>query len=271
MSAKARFGEQRLVLAEQSAMAKLLYRAIGLADPAHWLHARYFMDAVGRHMRYPPKNILDAGCGRGDFSFWLARRFPDANVLGVDLDTGRIERNRETATALGIGNARFEVQDIARAAESGTPWDFICAIDVLEHVPHQQEAFNALGRGLAMGGLLFIHMPTTRVQPVRLHRYLKDFHAWGEEEHVAPERTRAETEGLVRGAGLTITESRATFGRNTGELATGLFNMPYRPTVMNQVAQALLALPSRALALADGRDTSGPHYAVAIAAHKTPK
>jgi 2-polyprenyl-3-methyl-5-hydroxy-6-metoxy-1,4-benzoquinol methylase len=267
VSRKPRFGEQRLVLPEQSAMARLLYRAIGLADPAHWLHARYFQQAVETHMRYQPRTILDAGCGRGDFAFWLARRFPGADVLGVDIDQERIARNRETAQRLGIGNARFEVADIAAAAAAAR-FDFICAIDVLEHVPHQEEAFRSLAAALNPGGLLFIHIPTVRLQPVLLHSRLKDFHEWGEKEHVAEERTAEQVEQLVRSTGLQITESRRTFARYTGELATGLFNMPYRPTLSNQIVQALLALPARALAMADSPAQKGPHYALALSAHK---
>src|SRR5437867_3717302 len=54
--------------------------------------------------------VLEIGCGRGDFSLWIARKKPGAYITAVDLS--------EAAIALAIkrsaeaGNAvRFEVND----------------------------------------------------------------------------------------------------------------------------------------------------------------
>ncbi len=51
--------------------------------------------------------ILEMGCGWGDFSLGLARRFPDRNILGLDVKGGRIWRGAATALAEGLKNVGF--------------------------------------------------------------------------------------------------------------------------------------------------------------------
>ena len=94
---------------------RLLYQVMGVADPAHYLHSRYFRAALDAHVPLKPRNILDAGCGAGDYSLYLARRYPEAQVVGVDLDEERIQRNEITARQLNMHNVKFEVADLATA------------------------------------------------------------------------------------------------------------------------------------------------------------
>eukprot|EP00971_Amphidinium_carterae_P269913 5354570-Amphidinium_carterae.1 len=52
-----------------------------------------------------PKKILDVGCGIGGSSRYLARRFPDAEVLGITLSPEQVERASELARQAGLTNA----------------------------------------------------------------------------------------------------------------------------------------------------------------------
>lgn len=51
--------------------------------------------------------ILEMGCGWGDFALDLARRFPDRNILGLDVKGGRIWRGAKTALEEGLKNVGF--------------------------------------------------------------------------------------------------------------------------------------------------------------------
>ncbi len=51
--------------------------------------------------------ILELGCGRGEYTVSLARKFPDANFIGVDIKGARMWRGAKTATEEGLGNAAF--------------------------------------------------------------------------------------------------------------------------------------------------------------------
>lgn|GEM_PF-3728190 len=262
---KPRFGDQRLALPNISAPERLLFKAMGIVDPAHYLHSRYFLRALSRWGDMRPRAILDAGCGRGDYSFYLAGRFRHAHVHGVDLDEARVDRNRRMAERLGLENVTFETADLVSARFS-TPFDLIISIDVLEHITQQEQALRNLAGHLTPQGRVFYHIPTARAKPVPFSRALQGFHRWAEEEHVAEDRTAADfVDAMVR-AGYEVTRADRTFGYCTGELATSLFNLPYENTHKNRVLQAMLAPFCRMLALADQLELERTRYAVAVEA-----
>jgi SAM-dependent methyltransferase len=61
----------------------------------------------------PPRRALDIGTGTGDGAFAVARRFPEAEVVGLDLAGSMIaEARRKTPPELA-GRMRFEVGDAA--------------------------------------------------------------------------------------------------------------------------------------------------------------
>ncbi len=51
--------------------------------------------------------VLELGCGRGEYTVELARRFPDVNFIGVDIKGARMWRGAKTATEEGMSNAAF--------------------------------------------------------------------------------------------------------------------------------------------------------------------
>ena len=266
---KARFGEQRLARPEASAAERLLFHAMGVADPAHYLHSRYFLRALGRWEHLAPRVILDAGCGPGDFSFYLARRFPDAHVYGVDIDETRVERNCRMERQLGLDNVTFQVADIVNI-RFATKFDLIISIDVLEHIPQQEQALRNLADQLTPEGRVFYHIPTVRERPVPFSRALAGFHEWAEKEHLAKEHSAAEFLEVMRRTGYVVTRSDRTFGYYTGELATSLFNIPYERTWPNQMLQAILSPVCRLLAIADGLGLERTRYALAAEAQRAP-
>ena len=91
--------------------------------------------------------VLDLFCGLGNFTLPLARTVRE--VVGVEGDSGLVDRARENADRNGIGNARFHAADLA-VDLSGQPWmeqgfDKLLldpprsgAAFVLEHLPLEQ-------------------------------------------------------------------------------------------------------------------------------------
>src|SRR5215510_2236413 len=204
------FGEQRLVRSDVSFAHRAAFRVIGVAEPAHYLHYLYLRRALDRVKSLDPKNILDAGCGSGDHTFYLARRFPTARVLGIDIDETLIIRNRAVATALRLPNISFEVASVAEPI--GGSFELIVSIDVLEHLVEQQKALRCLFGALRSRGAIFCHLPTVRPRPVPFSRWLGDFHAWAEHEHLAEDLTAEQFEQRVTAIGFEVIASWRTFG-----------------------------------------------------------
>ncbi len=258
------FGDQRLYT--KTTAERLAYRLFGLLDPAHFLHARNFVMALDK-LDLHPHRILDAGSGRGDFSIYLAQRFPSAQVVAVDADDSRIARSRDAAHAMGLANIDFRVADLTRDM-LGTGYDLVLSIDVLEHVAEQQLAISRLADALVSKGVGYFHIPTVRPKPVPLSGHLHEFHDWAEHAHLADEKTASEFIRSVKASGLEILSSRPTFGYYTGELAVSLFALPYRDTFVNRVTSAALAPACRFLALVNPW-RSETTYAVEVIARKS--
>lgn len=51
--------------------------------------------------------VLELGCGKGEYTVALAKKFPEKNFIGVDIKGARFWRGAKTAVEEGIGNAGF--------------------------------------------------------------------------------------------------------------------------------------------------------------------
>ena len=51
--------------------------------------------------------VLELGCGKGEYTVELARRFPDKNFIGIDIKGARFWRGAKTATDEGLTNVAF--------------------------------------------------------------------------------------------------------------------------------------------------------------------
>jgi ubiquinone/menaquinone biosynthesis C-methylase UbiE len=99
--------------------------------------------------------ILDAGCGTGEVSSRVARLFPRAHVLGVDIldDHLKLARDRYPDLAPRL---RFEHQSVfALDADRGT-FDLTLCRHVLHSIPHAERVVAELVRVTRPGGYLHL-------------------------------------------------------------------------------------------------------------------
>lgn len=93
-------------------------------------HAAALIPAAG--------TVLDLGCGPGEITCELARRYPHLAFLGIDHSGRAIERARANANRLGLANARFEAGD-AETLASGERYDLVLMFDAFHHLEHPGE------------------------------------------------------------------------------------------------------------------------------------
>lgn len=105
-----------------------------------------------------PKTILDAGCGRGVFSIELAKRFPNAQVIAVDIDESQLNENRKLAVRLGLNNLQYIQGDVGKLPFKRI-FDLVISVDNLEHIENDQAAINGLATALKDGGKIILHVP----------------------------------------------------------------------------------------------------------------
>lgn len=66
--------------------------------------------------------VLELGCGKGEYTVALARRYPDVNVIGVDVKGARMWSGARTVADEGLPNAAFlrcQIELIDRAFAAG--------------------------------------------------------------------------------------------------------------------------------------------------------
>lgn len=109
-----------------------------------------------------PGDALDAGCGHGADSLWLATR--GWQVTGVDFSAAALSHARAMADAAGDAIARrmsFLQCDLAHWAPETARYDLVVSLYV--HVAGSVESMvRRLAAGVAPGGTLFLvgHQPT---------------------------------------------------------------------------------------------------------------
>ncbi len=106
-----------------------------------------------------PRRIVDLGCGPGNSTEMLARRWPEAEVTGVDSSPGMLDQARKD-----YPDKRWIESDIAHWSSPGN-YDLIFSNAALQWVPDHEKVFLALIDALPMGGVLAVQMPRNFTAP----------------------------------------------------------------------------------------------------------
>jgi len=138
--------------------------------------ARPFFDLVAQVGASSPRYVADLGCGPGNLTAVLARRWPDATVTGVDSSPEMIAAARASA-ADGAGapaNLAFALGDVWDW-RPGRPVDVLVCNAVLQWVPGHDELLLRWADLLAPGGWLAFQLPGNFGQPS--HAIVRDMAA----------------------------------------------------------------------------------------------
>lgn len=117
-----------------------------------------------------PKRVLDLGTGTGLAAFIAARRFPDTEVVGVDLADAMIDQARQRTPLELAERVRFQQADASRLPFKDGSFELVQLANMIPF-------FDELARVTAPGGhavFLFSAGPETPiwVPPERLRREL---------------------------------------------------------------------------------------------------
>lgn len=138
-------------------LAGLVYEASALSiHPAtrrNELHER-FVDVVRRE-RAGLRKVLDMGCGFGKSALPLARAFPQAEVVGVDVSAPCLKLAAADAAAAKVPNIRFRQADARHTGLEPGSFDLVTSTMLLHELPGQavEETLAETSRLLAPGGV----------------------------------------------------------------------------------------------------------------------
>jgi len=113
------------------------WRALGVALAAF----EQALDTLER----PPARVLDLGTGTGRAAFALARRFPEAQVVGADLSDGMLEIARRDTPSDLAARVRFDAADASALPYEDATYDLVALVNMIPF-------FDELARVVASGG-----------------------------------------------------------------------------------------------------------------------
>jgi trans-aconitate 2-methyltransferase len=129
-------------------------------DPATYLRfgderGRPFLDLVAQIGADAPEQVVDLGCGPGNLTALLTRRWPSAKVLGTDNSTEMIARAKADFDVSGV---TFEVADVVNYLPSADV-DVLVSNAVLQWVPSHRDLLVRWARAMAPGSWLAFQVP----------------------------------------------------------------------------------------------------------------
>jgi len=149
-------GREQIYNPEYSKVERAYIAAFGMPIIGLRIRARNVFSLIPKQRSY--SRVLDAGSGSGVFSFELARRFPKAKVLGVDLLQEAVEACVHMTQRSGTHNVSFR-QGAVEDLEEEDIFDLVLCIDLLEHIQDDLATLKGLFRSAASGALLILHVP----------------------------------------------------------------------------------------------------------------
>jgi len=125
------------------------------------LRLRPALDLLAQVALESPARITDLGCGAGNVTPFLRRRWPDGQITALDSSPEMLARAKAEHGELNVAWRQADVRDWA-AAE---PQDLIYSNAVLHWVDNHETLFPRLLGELAPGGVLAVQMPNQFAQP----------------------------------------------------------------------------------------------------------
>jgi len=108
----------------------------------------------------PPRLVLDVGCFCGGSGRWLKAKFPECEVIGIEMLEKAAAIAAETYDRIITG--KFEEIDFDAERIAPGSVDAIIAADVLEHLYNPWQALKHIKPLLGPSGALYVSLPNVR-------------------------------------------------------------------------------------------------------------
>jgi SAM-dependent methyltransferase len=152
-------------------------------------------------------NILDAGAGFGQYSYWMIRHFKNCQILAVDVKEEQVEDCNKFFSGIHASNVKFEIADLTKYVKPDS-YDLVLSVDVMEHILEDVQVFKNFNASMKSGGMLLISTPSDQGG--------SDVHGEGDssfiEEHVRDGYNIKEIEYKLRQAGFSKVKAKYSYG-----------------------------------------------------------
>lgn len=221
----------RNIVRGNAALNKLFFKALGIL----FLRERYVKRELGEVFANiaETEEILDAGFGYGQYSFWTARNFPQTRITAVEIEKVMLEDFADLLKKTGVANIELKQLDLT-TMEYKSRFDLALSVDVMEHIEDDRTVFRNICRSLKPGGVFLMHTPHIKAGAERGEGVFVG-------EHFRDGYTTEELLGKLKEAGFDRIEYKLTYGK-WGALAWRLLQK-YPISVLRKAKILFLLLP----------------------------
>ena len=143
-------------VSDNSFLRKVFYWLLDLMFLRSWHVRKKVRELYPKDSRM---DIFDAGMGFGQYTYFMAKRFPESSILAVDVKDEQVEDCRKFFSKCGYNNVKFEIADLTKI-EYRDKFDFILCVDVMEHIVEDELVFKNFYSALKKGGKLLVNTPS---------------------------------------------------------------------------------------------------------------
>jgi len=105
-------------------------------------------------------DILDAGTGYGQYTYFMNRNLQPNNIYAVDVKEGWIKDIKEFYKTKKTDKINFGIEDLTKITYK-EKFDLIVCVDVMEHIEDDFTVFKNFYNALRAGGYLLTNTPST--------------------------------------------------------------------------------------------------------------
>jgi 2-polyprenyl-3-methyl-5-hydroxy-6-metoxy-1,4-benzoquinol methylase len=194
--------------------------------------------AIRKWMKGKKDNIeiLDAGSGFGQYSYYLTTKNKSWKITGVDVKEEQVEDCNVFFKKIKKSKVTFSIEDLTKYRKNAV-YDLILSVDVMEHIRDDVEVFKNFHASLKPGGMVLISTPSDQGG--------SDVHDHDHEsfidEHVRDGYNMNEIQEKLKIAGFSKTEAKYNYGV-PGKISWKL-SMKYPITLLNISKLFFIVLP----------------------------
>ena len=215
-------------------LRKLFYRLLDLLLLRAW-HIKKEIRKWAK-TQHDDVQVLDAGSGFGQYTYYLARKDKNRNILGVDVKEEQIEDCSDFFKKINYNHVKFEYADLTEFKKNDV-YDLVLSVDVMEHILEDVKVFENLCTAMKKGGMLLISTPSDQGGS-DVHDHEHDSFI---DEHVRDGYNIHEIEDKLKNAGFSNVEAKYSYG-SPGKISWRL-SMKYPISMLNTSKLFFIILP----------------------------
>lgn len=217
---------------------RALTRSLGWLLAGDKIRRLHVVRAVSGFLE-PGAHVLDAGCGRGEYVLYLAKKHPRCTFDGIDINQDSCEACIRRKERLKLENVRFVPRSVTDDCGNGE-YDLVYCVDVLEHIADDEIALRSLAKALRSRGRLILHVPCAGCEGIfqgsaRFDRRFKELGYHLRDGYLSDQLLAKLTK-----CGFIVLQDYYTFGKFRGGLAWELSTLLRKPVTL---PLAVLAIP----------------------------